>query len=63
MLVLTRKEGEFITIGEGAQTIKIHVGDISGNRVKLAIVAPAGVQILRGELERDGDGTTDRAAE
>lgn len=63
MLVLTRKEGEFITIGEGAQTIKIYVGDISGNRVKLAIVAPAGVQILRGELERNGDGTTDRAAE
>lgn len=63
MLVLSRKEGEFLTIGEGAGQIKIHVGDISGNRVKLAIVAPAGVQILRGELERNGDGTTDREAQ
>lgn len=47
MLVLTRKAGEEIQIG---QDVKVVVRRISGNRVILAIDAPQGVRILRGEL-------------
>lgn len=56
MLVLTRKRGEEILIGD---KIKLIVNRIAGNRVTLAINAPDNVAILRGELEpaapgRDG---------
>ena len=47
MLVLTRKAGEEIQIG---QDVKLVVRRISGNRVVLAIDAPQGIRILRGEL-------------
>ncbi|HPM79833.1 MAG TPA: carbon storage regulator [Candidatus Anammoximicrobium sp.] len=48
MLVLTRKRGEEILIGDN---IKLIVNRIAGNRVTLAINAPDNVTILRGELE------------
>ena len=47
MLVLTRKSGEAIQIGDD---ITIKVSDISGNRVKLAIDAPKIMRILRAEI-------------
>jgi carbon storage regulator len=47
MLVLTRKLGEKILIGDD---ITITVVDIAKSRVKLGIEAPAGHQILRSEL-------------
>lgn len=47
MLVLTRKSGEAIQIGDD---ITIKVSDISGNRVKLAIDAPRIMRILRAEI-------------
>jgi carbon storage regulator len=47
MLVLTRKAGEEIQIGED---IRLVVRRIAGNRVVLAIEAPQGMRILRGEL-------------
>lgn len=47
MLVLTRKIGEKILIGDG---IAITVVDIGRSRVKLGIEAPAGHKILREEL-------------
>ena len=47
MLVLTRRLGEAITIGEN---IKIVVVDIDGNQVKLGIDAPREVEIYREEL-------------
>ena len=47
MLVLTRKSGEKIHIGDD---IVIEVKRVSGNRVTVAILAPADVRILRGEL-------------
>lgn len=55
MLTLTRKEGQTIALsintGEGRITIK--VASLRGNRVRLAIDAPAAVKILRGELIDD----------
>ena len=47
MLVLSRKEGEKLVIGDN---ITLVVSKISGNRVTLGIEAPADVKIIRGEL-------------
>lgn len=47
MLVLTRKQGESIQIGDN---IRIEVTRIQGNRVSIAIQAPPEVPILREEL-------------
>ncbi len=47
MLVLSRKPGEKICIGNG---ITVIVNRIAGGRVTLAIDAPEDVRILRGEL-------------
>lgn len=49
MLVLSRKIGETISVGDG---IEIVVNRISGNRVTLGIKAPGSVRIVRGELDR-----------
>jgi carbon storage regulator len=49
MLVLSRKTGERIHIGEN---ITIEVRRVAGNRVTLALDAPRNVRILRGELEQ-----------
>jgi carbon storage regulator len=52
MLILSRKIGERIRIGngKGAAAIEVIVQRISGDRVSLGIAAPAHVKILRGEL-------------
>ena len=47
MLVLTRRLGESITIGDN---IKIVIVDIDGNQVKLGIEAPRSIEIYREEL-------------
>ncbi|MCA9194513.1 MAG: carbon storage regulator [Planctomycetales bacterium] len=49
MLVLSRKEGERLVIGDN---ITLVVSKISGNRVTVGIEAPADVRIFRGELEQ-----------
>ncbi len=61
MLVLSRKHGEAITIGEGI-TITILATD--GDRVKLGIVAPAEIPVHRHEVYRriGGYGASLRAA-
>ncbi len=48
MLVLSRKIGEKIHIGED---ITIEVRRVAGNRVTLALDAPKHIRILRGELK------------
>ncbi|AMV32868.1 hypothetical protein VN12_12140 [Pirellula sp. SH-Sr6A] len=48
MLVLSRKEGERIVIGEN---ITLVVSRISGNRVAIGIEAPKDVTVVRGELK------------
>jgi carbon storage regulator CsrA len=47
MLVLSRKVGERIHIGND---VFVEVRRVSGNRVTLAVNAPKSVRILRGEL-------------
>ena len=47
MLVLSRKVGEKIMIGDN---IVLEVVDIRGNNVRLAVTAPKGVQVWREEL-------------
>lgn len=49
MLVLRRRVGESILIGDG---IEVSVIDISPTRVKLGILAPGAVFILRKELRQ-----------
>lgn len=56
MLVLSRKAGEKIHIGDG---ITIEVRRVAGNRVTIAIDAPRDLRILRGELEKAVDAFED----
>jgi carbon storage regulator len=49
MLVLSRKTGERIHIGDN---ITIEIRRVAGNRVTLALEAPRTVRILRGELNQ-----------
>lgn len=47
MLVLSRKQGEKLLIGDG---ITMVVSTIGRNRVVVGIEAPADVRVIRGEL-------------
>ena len=47
MLVLTRKAGEKVVIGDG---ITVTVLEVTGNRIRVGIDAPEDVRILRAEL-------------
>lgn len=49
MLVVTRKIGEKIVIGNG---IVLSLVSIKGGQVRLAVDAPRDVRILRDELEK-----------
>jgi carbon storage regulator len=52
MLVLTRRLGEEIVI---ADDIRVTILDLTGQKVRLGIEAPASVQVVRQELrERPG---------
>jgi carbon storage regulator len=60
MLVLSRKVGERIVVGDN---VRIVVNRITGNRVSIGIEAPADVKIVRGELEPFADALDDQEAE
>lgn len=60
MLILQRKAGESLLIGEN---ISISVVDVDGGRVRLAISAPAEVPILRSELVAATDANRDSTVE
>ncbi|HEY7357389.1 MAG TPA: carbon storage regulator [Ktedonobacterales bacterium] len=47
MLVLRRKAGEAIVLDE---RVTVYVLEVEGNRVKLGIIAPPGVSVVRQEL-------------
>lgn len=52
MLILTRRPGESLWIGDG---IKITLINVEGNQIRIGIKAPDDVTILRSELlERQG---------
>ena len=61
MLVLTRKVGERIYIGDG---ITVTVLEVKGARVRIGIDAPDDVRIARGELVfgEDADGFSTRSS-
>lgn len=48
MLVLSRKRGETILVGDG---VVITVQKVKGNHVSLSIKAPKETRILRGEVK------------
>lgn len=50
MLVLSRKSGESIEIGDG---VTITVLKIGAGRVKIGVTAPADVEVARGELREE----------
>jgi carbon storage regulator len=54
MLVLTRREGERIALGDD---IVVTVVSIQGNKVRLGISAPDDILIRRGELLLDVEAT------
>jgi carbon storage regulator len=47
MLVLSRKVGESVVIGDG---IVLRVLQVNGQRIRLGVEAPPEVAVLRGEL-------------
>lgn len=51
MLVIRRRAGESVMIGEG---VEVTVIDVTASRVKLGIQAPAEVPILRKEIQLAG---------
>jgi len=53
MLVLTRKLGEIVRVGEA---ITVRVLEVKGNQVRLGVEAPADVRISRGGLPRRPEG-------
>ncbi len=60
MLILQRKAGESLVIGED---ITVRVVSVDGVRVRLAITAPDDVQILRSELITAANANRDSAME
>lgn len=52
MLVLSRRVDERIFVGEGPDMVVIQVTEIRGDKVKIGIQAPDGVEIDREEVRR-----------
>ena len=60
MLILQRKEGESLLIGD---EVEVTVLAVEAGRVRLAIQAPRSVTILRSELKRAVQANREAAAE
>jgi carbon storage regulator len=61
MLVLTRKPGQSIMIGDG---VEIQVLSVAGEKVRIGVTAPRDVSIFRNEVyERISDEREDEAPE
>ena len=60
MLILQRKAGESLLIGDG---IEITVLSVDSGRVRLAIEAPKSVPILRSELKAAAEANREAAGE
>ena len=59
MLVLSRKVGEKLIIGD---KITVVVSRVAGNRVTLGVEAPPDVRIIRGELKAQQGASADEEA-
>ena len=60
MLVLTRKPGQSIMIGEG---IEVQVLSVVGEKVRLGIIAPRDISIFRNEVYDRIEGESAREEE
>ena len=58
MLVLSRKVGEKLVIGDN---ITVVVSRVAGNRVTLGVEAPSEVRIIRGELKAQEEAAGEEA--
>jgi carbon storage regulator len=56
MLVLSRKQGERVKLGD---SIVITVLEVSGDKVRVGIQAPSDVLVLREELKPYNEGSSD----
>jgi carbon storage regulator len=59
MLILTRKVGEMIRIGD---SVTVRVLEVRGSQVRLGVDAPADVRIFREEVYRASHGDKPEAA-
>ncbi len=59
MLVLSRREGERVKLGD---SIVVTVVRVTGEKVRLGIEAPSGILVLRGELSPHGSPQSEMAA-
>jgi len=63
MLILTRRVGEILMIGDD---IKVQVLEVNGNQVRLGVEAPRDVSVHREEIymkiQSEGGGDSDKAA-
>jgi carbon storage regulator CsrA len=50
MLVIRRKQGESLRIGEGEGALDLEVIELTANRVVLGINAPSSIRVVRTEL-------------
>ena len=53
MLILSRRVGERIIIGEGADAITVMLVEVDRGKCRLGIEAPNGIPIRRSELSPD----------
>jgi len=60
MLILSRKQGEELLIGDD---VRVKVNWIRGHSVSLAVEAPRQTRILRGELKENESGRENRTDE
>ena len=60
MLVLTRKPGQSIMIGDG---VEVQVLSVAGEKVRLGITAPRDVSIFRNEVYDRIEGESDARSE
>lgn len=61
MLILTRKRGETVVIGDG---VSVTVLGVKGQQVRIGIAAPDDVAIHREEvLKRQGESAVEQAAD
>jgi carbon storage regulator len=50
MLVITRKSGERLVIGEGEHAVAVTVLEVAAGRVRLGVECPVDWAVVRGEL-------------
>jgi carbon storage regulator CsrA len=50
VLILNRKVGEVVVIGEGENRVEVEVVEIRGDKVRLGIVANTGIPVDRLEV-------------